>query len=178
MTRLCDSPLPRRLALLVVAVLAGLASAGCNTTKTTPPPAYEPLVARFFLEAKRNEAGVPVTLPRSGLNIAIAPRPVLVEYDIVNAELVQVELGRCLLVQLTPAASRDLYRLSVSSVGRRLVISLNDEVLGARQIEGAMADGMVMIFLEVSDDLLPEIVERLKRTSADVAEMARKARKP
>ena len=175
--RLRELPLFRWFALSLGAAFACAALSSCNTTKATPAAPSAPLVARFFLEAKRNEAGVPVTLPRSGLTITVAPRPVLVEYDIVNAELVQVELGRCLLVQLTPAASRDLYRLSVSSVGRRLVISLNDEFLGARQIEGAMADGTVMIFLEVSDDALPEIVTRLKQTSAELTELARRARK-
>lgn len=173
-----DLPLLRWLAPVLGALLAAAALTSCTTTRKTPPADYAPLVARFFLEAKRNEAGIPVTLPRSGLNITVSPRPVLVEYDIVNAEVVQVELGRCLLVQLTPAASRDLYRLSVSAVGRRLVVALNDEFLGARQIEAAMADGVILVFLEVPDETLTEIVTRLKLTSADLAEMARKARKP
>jgi hypothetical protein len=157
-------------------VLGAVVLAGCRST-ATPPPAYAPLVARFYLETRPNEAGVPVTLPQSGVALNIAPKPVLVEYDIVNAEVAQVELGRCLLVQLSPAAARDLYRFSVSSVGRRLVLSLNDQVLGARRIESAMADGVVLVFVEMPDDQLPGIVERLKRTSADLAEAARKARK-
>ena len=138
---------------------------------------FEPLVARFYLETKRGEAGVPISLPQSGLSITIAPRPVLVEYDIVNAEIAQVELGRCLLVMLTPAAGRDLYRLSVASVGRRLVLSLNDQFVGARVIDAAMAEGAVLIFLELPDAELAPVVERLKRTSAELAEIARKARK-
>lgn len=162
-----------RVTAILVLVLGGLAAPGCRSTAETPP-AYAPLVARFFLEARPSEVAVPVTLPRSGVVVGISPKPVLVEYDLVNAEVVQVELGRCLMVQLTPAAARDLYRLSVSAVGRRLVLALNDEPLGARRIEGALSDGMVLIFLEVPDERLPEIVERLRRTSADLA--ARKGR--
>lgn len=133
-------------------------------------------MARFFLETAADEPGVAVTLPQSGVRIAIAPKPVLVEYDVTNAEVAQVELGRCLLVQLSPAAARDLYRLSVASLGRRLVLSLNDEFLGARRIDGAMSDGAVLVFLEVPDEKLPEIVARLKTTSATVAAQASRSR--
>ncbi len=160
----------------VLILLLGCLAAGCRTTAEKPAD-YEPLVARLFLEARSDEVAVPVTLPQSGVAIALAPKPVLVEYDIVNAEVAQVELGRCLMLQLTPAAARDLYRLSVGAQGRRLVLALNDQPLGARRIEAAMSDGVVLIFVEVPDDRLPEMVERLKRTSADVAAAARKARR-
>ncbi|MBX3735286.1 MAG: hypothetical protein KF715_01235 [Candidatus Didemnitutus sp.] len=157
--------------------LAALALAGCQSTAPDKPKDYEPLVARFYLEAKPSEAGVAVTLPQSGVTIAVAPKPVVVEYDIANAEVAQVDLGRCLLVQLNPAASRDLYRLSVGAIGRRLALALNDQFVGARRIDQAIADGAVLIFLETSEAELPGQVERLKRTSADLAEAARKARR-
>lgn len=159
----------------LVLLLGCLAATGCRTT-TAAPTGYETLVARFFIEARGDEVAVPVTLPRSGVTINVAAKPVLVEYDLVNAEIAQVELGRCLLVQLSPAAARDLYRLSVGAVGRRLVLALNDQPLGARRIDAAMSEGVVLIFLETSDERLPEIVERLKRTSADLAAAARKNR--
>lgn len=160
-------------------VALALALGGCVTTATRPAAATDvaPLVARFFLETKPGENGVPVTLPHSGVTIAISPKPVLVEYDLVNAEVAEVDLGRCLLVQLSPAAARDLYRLSVAAVGRRLVVSLNDEFLGARRIEGAMSDGALLVFLETPDERLPEIVARLKRTAAEVAAASANARK-
>lgn len=160
----------RALLLPVLAVLAG-----CQTA-SQPPKAYEPLVARIFLEAKPGETGVAVALPDSGVTINVGPKPVVVEYDLANAEVAQVELGRCLLLQLNGAASRDLYRLSVSALGRRLVLSLNDRVLGARRIDEAIAEGTVLFFVEVPDAELPALVERLKRTSADLAAAARKAK--
>jgi len=157
--------------------VAALLLAGCETTAPEKPKDYDPLVARFYLEAKPNEAGVAVTLPQSGVAIAVAPKPVVVEYDIANAEVAQVDLGRCLLVQLNSAAARDLYRLSVSGIGRRLVLALNDQFVGARRIDQAIADGAVLIFLETPEAELPAQVERLKRTSADLADAARKARR-
>lgn len=161
-------------ALLSVVLLACVLTACTTTAQKSGEPAAPPLVARFFLEAKPGEAGLPVRLPQSGVTIAVSAKPVLVEYDLINAEVAQVDLGRCLLVQVSPAASRDLYRLSVSAVGRRLVLALNDEFVGARRIEGAMSDGTVLIFLEVPDEKLPEIVARLKSTAQEIAEAARK----
>lgn len=149
--------------------------AGCGTAPTGVAKGYAPLVARFYLEAKPGEAGVTVTLPQSGVTIAVAPKPVLVEYDIANAEVAQVELGRCLLVQLNRAAARDLYRLSVGALDRRLVLALNDQFIGARRIEQALEDGAILVFLEVPEAELPALVGRLQRTSGDLAAAARKA---
>lgn len=156
--------------------LALAALAGCQTAPE-PPKDYQPLVARFYLETKPGETGVAVTLPDSGVTISVGPKPVVVEYDIANAELVQVDLGRCVLVQVNTAAARDLYRLSVSAVGRRLVLALNDQFLGARRIDEAIADGSILIFLETPEAELGDLVQRLKRTSADLAEAARKAKR-
>ncbi len=162
-----------RVALLVFS--AGLLLSGCATA---PEPAkdYAPLVARFYLETKSGEAGVAVTLPQSGVTITVSPKPVVVEYDIANAEVAQVDLGRCLFVQLNGSASRDLYRLSVGAIGRRLVLAVNDRFVGARRIEAAMEGGAILTFVELPDAELPGLVERLKRTSGDLAEAARKAR--
>lgn len=160
-----------------ILALVALVLAGCQSGAPEKPKDYEPLVARFYLEAKPSEAGVAVTLPQSGVAITVAPKPVVVEYDIANAEVAQVDLGRCLLVQVNGAASRDLYRLSVSAIGRRLVLALNDQFVGARRIDQAIADGAVLIFLETPEAELPGQVERLKRTSADLAEESRQARR-
>ncbi|MBI3884651.1 MAG: hypothetical protein HY302_02815 [Opitutae bacterium] len=157
----------RRLAPLAFAAAAALWLGGCQSAPAVPAD-YAPLVARFYLETKPAEAGLAVQLPQSGVAINVGPKPVFVEYDIVNAEVTQVDLGQCLLFQLTPAASRDLYRLSVASVGRRLVLSLNDKLVGARRIERAMGDGNILVFVELPDADLPGLVARLKRTAVDI----------
>jgi hypothetical protein len=132
------------------------------------------LVARFYLEARPGESAVTVQLPQSGVRFGVEPKPVLSEYDIGSVTLARVDLGLCLLVRLTPAATRDLYRLSVPAQGRRLALALNDEFLGVHRIERAMADGAVLLFLEVPDARLPVIVARINNTSAEIALVAAK----
>ncbi|MDB6113111.1 MAG: hypothetical protein JWQ62_56, partial [Lacunisphaera sp.] len=119
-------------------------------------------------EVRAGEAGVPAQLPVSGVGITISAKPVIVEYDIANAEVAHVDLGACLMLQLTPAAARDLYRMSVASLGRRLVLFLNDAPMGARRIEQAMPDGTILVFVETPDAELAPLVARLKRTSAEI----------
>ena len=157
----------------LTAVLAALGMAGC-TSPDQPRTGYQPLVARFYLEVRPGETGVPALLPVSGVTIKVSAKPVIVEYDIYNAEVARVDLGTCLLLQLTPAAARDLYRLSVSNLGRRLMLFLNDAPLGARRIEQAMPDGALLVFVEVPDAELAPMVARLKRTSAEIITAAAK----
>lgn len=161
----------RFLLQLAVCLTLGL-MAGCQSAKQ---PEYQPLTARFFLEVRPGDAGVPLQLPVSGVTIMVGAKAVLVEYDLVNAELAKLDLGPCLLLQLSPAATRDLYRLSVTSLGRRLVLVLNDAPVGARRIEQAMPDGAIPVFVEAADAELPSLVMRLKRTSADIAAAAGKS---
>lgn len=147
-----------------VLLLAGVVFfGGCQTS--VPKGDYTPTWARFFLEAPSSDVGTPVVLPRSRVNFTVNAKPVITEGDIVNVELVQVELGKCLMFQLTPSAARDFYRLSGSHQGRRLVLVANDETLGARRIDGAIADGVVYIFVEVGEEALPRWVSDLKKSS-------------
>lgn len=155
------SPLRFLVALGAFALLV----AGC---RSNPQRDYTPTVARFLLEARPSESGVPVTLPESGVQINALRKPVVAEFDIVNVELAQVALGKCLLFQLTPAATRDLYRLTGSNQGRRLVLMLNDAPLGARRIDGAWTDGTILMFVELPESELPALVTNLKRTATDI----------
>ena len=138
-----------------------LTLAGCQSPTSVD---YTPTVARFFLEEAAART-VSATLPQSGVRVMIGPKPVLTEGDIVNVELMQVELGKCLMFQLTPAAARDLYRVSGSNQGRRLVLFLNDVAVGARRMEGPLAEGRVFVFVEMADAALPALVENIKKTS-------------
>jgi hypothetical protein len=157
---------------LMILILGFVFVTGCQSAKQ---PAYQPLVARLFLEVRAGESGVPLTLPVSGVTITVGAKPVIVEYDIANAELAQVELGRCLVLHLNPAATRDLYRLSVAALGRRLVLVLNDAPLGVHRIEQAIPDGTILAFVETPDANLPSLVERLRRTLADITAVEKKS---
>lgn len=143
---------------------AGLMS-GCATERVREPAS----VARFFLESANGE-GVSVTLPRSDVTIAIGVKPVITEFDLANVEIAEVELGRCLMFQLTAAANRDLYRLTAAHQGRRLVLAIDGRPLGARRIERPLGDGAVLIFVEVNDGELPDIVRALRTGIAVVRE--------
>lgn len=145
-------------------VILLLAMAGCQS-----PPGHEtpPVVARFWLEADAART-VEVVLPVSETKIRVLARPVISEFDIVNVELVRVELGLCLMFQLTPGAARDLYRLSASNQGRRLVLFVNDRSSGARVIEQPIEGGVLYTFVELPDAELPALVQGLKQTAATV----------
>ncbi len=155
---------PSRL-LTLAGLSLGLAS--CHGPNRSAAP-FEPLVARFFIETRGAEGGRRVTLPQSEIVISIDPKPVVMEFDITDAEVAEVPLGRCLLFRLTTAAARDLYRLTGTAQGSRLVLALNDHVFGARKIDRPMDDGVILVFVEMPDGELPGVVDRLKRTSEEV----------
>jgi hypothetical protein len=155
----------------VLALLAVLILGGCQTPEQTPLD--QPLIARFFMEVRSGTPGLAVQLPVSRVLLNINPKPVLVEYDIANVEFAKVDLGWCLYFQFNSAAARDLYRLTVANNGGRLVLTLNDTPVGARVIDGPVADGNLAIFVELPNDQLPPIAERLKRTTATLAKKGR-----
>ncbi|MBP8255988.1 MAG: hypothetical protein KAX37_01600 [Opitutaceae bacterium] len=155
--------LVQRLSLASVAAIV----ASCSSPRRGAE-VHDPLVARFFVESRASEYGRPVVLPQSGVFISIDPKPVIMEFDITDAEVAEVALGKCLLVRLTTAAARDLYRLTGSAQGRRLVLSLNDQVVGARKIDRPLDDGTILLFVERPDNELPGMVTRLKETSGEI----------
>ena len=155
------------LALLPVLLLLN----GCQTKEVSPLD--QTLVARFFMEVRQGVPGVTVQLPVSKVAVNINPKPVLVEYDITNVEFAKVDLGWCLYFQFTPAAARDLYRLSAANLGGRLVLTLNDTPIGVRRLDQPITEGGFLIFVEVPNEELPPIAERLKRTLAAIAKKGR-----
>ena len=161
----------RAISLLSCALVATLG--GCHSSPAARGPA--PSEVRFYLEAAGGD-GTPVTLPKSGVHLAVNPKPVITEGDIVNVELVKVDLGLCLLFQLSPRTVRDFYRISVAHQGRRLVLILDGVAIGARTIDGPVTNGVVYVFVELPDADLPALVENLKKSSAALQrEIARKA---
>ena len=163
----------RRFALVVILAVATLLGSGCGSFGSSEPKA--PVVPiRFHLESVDGKGAV-VELPRSGVKISINAQPVFTESDVIDADLARVELGDCLRFQLSGAGARDLYRLTASHQGRRLVVFLNGAPLGARRIEGPFADGAILIFVELDDAALPTMVETVKKSSVALQkEMARR----
>lgn len=145
--------------------------AGCQSAPEEKN--YVTTLARFFLETP-SDRSVSVTLPQSGVQVAVGSKPVFTEGDIVNVELMQVDLGKCLMFQFTSSAARDLYRVTASNQGKRLVLVINDVAVGARHIERPLLEGALLVFVEVPDVALPALVENLKKTSGTLQRAARK----
>lgn len=165
-----DSVLTR--CLVFLGGVAGILLAGCSSAP--PPKDYTPVVARFFLESASGD-GTPLTLPQSGVRVAVNPKPVIAEGDVINVELVQVDLGKCLLFQLSTSAVRDFYRMTVTHQGRRLVMVLDGEAVGARRIDGPITNGVLYVFVERPESELPALVNNLKKSSVAIQrELARK----
>lgn len=151
-----------RATLLVLIALV----AGCRVLDRESRD-FRPTVARFFLETAEQGAST-VVLPVSGVRVAIGDKPVFTEGDIAGVELVQVDLGKCLLFQFTSAATRDLYRFSGAHQGRRLVLLVDGVALGARRLAAPIADGGLYVFVERPEAELPDLVAGLKKTSTQV----------
>ena len=153
-----------RFLLSLLGLAALFATAGCNTSKKN----YIPEVVRFYLESAPGDAFASATLPISGTQIAINNKPVIVEVDITAVQLAKADMGQFLLFQLTPDASRDIYRLTASNQGRRLVLTINGNPLGARQIDRPFSTGSIATFVELPDSVLPELVKNINGTSTDL----------
>ena len=80
-------------------------------------------VPRLMMEARGMDygggSGSKVTLPISGTQLKLEREPVVGEYDIINVEMVKVDMGLALLIQVTDKGSRELYRRSVTHSGSR-----------------------------------------------------------
>jgi hypothetical protein len=158
-------------ALLMLVLVGGLAGCRSKTADLTPT-----VVPRFLIESDAGRGAIAVTLPVSGVQVRVAPKPVITEYDITSVAEARVDLGSCLLFQLTPAASRDLYRLSAENISRRLVLLINGQPMGARVIDRPLEAGMLFIFVEVPDASLPAMVKNLNHTAEIMQREAAKRR--
>ncbi|MFQ3226111.1 MAG: hypothetical protein ACI8Z5_002380 [Lentimonas sp.] len=113
-------------------------------------------------------SGNSVTLPISGTAIKLEREPVVGEYDIVNVEMVQVDMGIALLIEVNDQGSRELYRRSVTHSGSRIVLTTNGQAIGARRIGGTIENGQFYTFVEIPDDELGQFVIDLKASIAEL----------
>ena len=164
--------LSRLLVLSLSLVLAGFGGA-CSSSKKNDHPVA---VVRFMLEGTGKDAGGLIRLPKSGTVVQVAAKSQFSEYDIVNCSVVDNELGKSLVFELTPQAGRDLYRLTATNQGKRLVTVLNGVPVGARRIEGPLSDGYILTYVEIDDQELPELAKNITRTSTDAKKEIEKKR--
>lgn len=128
------------------------------------------LIPRIMIESRGVEYGAlrgrNLTLPVSRTEIFVDREPAISELDILNVELVRVEMGLALLIEMSDYGARALYRYSVTSKGNRLVFMINDQPIGARRIDTVMSDGKLYTFVEVKDEEMGQLVLDLKASIA------------
>lgn len=161
--------------LLTLALLTTLA--GCVTGSRSKKQDFDTVATRFVIEARHNEAAIPLTLPVSQVRIAVLRAPVITEFDLVGAEVIDTDMGKAVVFLLTAPAARDIYRFSVANQGRRLVATINGVALGARMIERPITEGALLSYLEVPEEELDELVRNINLTSADLQDQIAKARR-
>jgi len=153
--------------LLLIAI-----TGGCETAPKTPD--HGTMSARFYMEARAGEQGLPIKLPVSGVALEVDPRPVILEFDIAHVQLIDGEFGPGLMFVLTQQAARDLYRISATSQGRRLVLSLNGTPVSATPFTGPIGSGAVIVYPELDPAKMKDLARDLDLTSIDVQERAAK----
>jgi hypothetical protein len=130
----------------------------------------EVVVARFLIESQEREAGAMVRLPQSGTAISVVPKTFFTEYDISNVEVLQGEFGPALMFQLTPEAGRDLFRHTVTNQGRRIVVTLNGQAVGAVRVDRPLSQGFIVAYVEMPGADLDKLTKAIVQTSKDARE--------
>lgn len=119
-------------------------------------------VPRLMLESRGVDygsmQGQTLRLPVSGTVVQVQEMPVVNEFEIVNVEMVKVDMGMAVMVQVSEKGSRELYRSSVTNKGGRIVLTVNGNAVGARRIDSAIQDGKFFTFVEVDDEELGQLV--------------------
>lgn len=136
----------------------------CQTTRET---IEDPAIPLFFLEVPVSYPNQKrIYLPLSQTELSINALPCILESDLANVELVQVEMGLCLLFEFTPEGQKLLHRLTAANLGRRLVLTINGAPVGVRVIDRLEGSGQWLTFTELPEAELPGVVQRLKATIA------------
>ena len=163
-----------RFLVLPFLCLGLLAVGGCASKSKKKN--YPVSVVRFFLEATNNQdAGGVARLPKSGVTIQVEPKAYFTEYDIEGCEVADNELGKSLASKLTREATRDLLKTSIPNQGKRLVMIMNGQPIGARRIDGALSQGYIVTYVEVPESELEELAKNIARTSKDLREELEKS---
>ena len=163
--------LSRKILLIGLGLALLLAGVTACQTRQEKAPAYA--MARFYLEADVTQTGAEwqtAVLPVSQVEIPLPPKPLLTEKDFAAVELVQVDLGLCLLFRLIPEKAPLLYEATGRSRGKRLVLKVNGRPLGVRLITEGIYDGNLFTFVEVPD---PELAKLAKKLQAFIQELQR-----
>ncbi|PXA03251.1 hypothetical protein DDZ13_12555 [Coraliomargarita sinensis] len=157
---------------LLLIPLIVLVFTGCRKDKLE---AEDMMIPRLMIETRSVQYGAlggnVVELPVSGTRIALQKEPLVSEFDIANVELVKVDMGLALLIQTTETGARALYRGTVSNMGGRIVLTVNNNAIGARRVDSAIQNGNFYTFVEVDDEEIGQLVLDMKKTIKELQEL-------
>jgi hypothetical protein len=149
----------------LVFLAVGLGLSGCLNKGGAPENLKVP---RLYLEGRSMNYGSMTPqmfiMPQSGTQVEVMKEPFISEFEIVNVELVEVDLGMALLLQLTDRGARVLYRACVTNAGSQVLMTVNGMPLGLRRLDGTITDGNFYTFVEADDAILNELTLDLKES--------------
>ena len=105
-----------------------------------------------------------LAMPISAMQIEVEETPYFSLSDLSLVHHARVELGECLLIQMTPAGARKLYRTSVANQGARLVLVINDDPIGFHRFDQPIENGNLFMFVEVPNSRLPGLIREINET--------------
>lgn len=141
--------------VLVTALFSLLLFSGCASRKPPSIPVQFYVEVNYPTEENQHYTAKQL-LSRIGAN------PVIVGSEILAVDLVRVDLGMCLLFQLNTQASFRLYNITAQNLGKRLILVINDEPVGVRNIDEIISNGRLFTFLDLPDSELPSLVVGLQ----------------
>jgi hypothetical protein len=110
----------------------------------------------------------------SGLHYTVYNKPLIQPWNVLNVELVRVDSGKLALrFSFDDEGQRELYRTSVTNMGRMIVTVVDGKPIGARQIDGPMQGGVFYTFSELSEEELMELVPKMQESVREVNQMKR-----
>lgn len=155
-----------------IVLLPLLAWACCWTGCWKSDDVENMVVPELMIEVRGVEYGAmrnrEVVLPDGVTKIFVERSPIVGAKEIVNVEMVKVELGPALLVQLSDRGARELYRQSVTNNGSRVVFMANGQAKGARRLDGAISDGQFYTFVDMTEEELGQMVLDIKESIPEI----------
>ncbi len=165
---------PLRITLALITSAVCLLAAGCMSSKKKGD--YTEASVRFAFEVGGREVGTQIRLPQSGVVLTISPKFLFTEFDVSKCEAANDELGPVLVFSFTEAAARDLYRMTATNQGLRLVTIMNGVPIGARRIDSPLNSGYFVTNVEVEPATLNELAKNITRTSEEARKKAERQR--
>lgn len=143
---------------LFAALLVSVLLASC---RTTAPDRAPPAEIALYVESGRGDRREYV-LPQSGVTVTCGTTPVVTNGGVAHAGVAQLELGKALLLELTKAGLERLQGELAATQAARVVVVVNGSPIGVFRTDPAPSVASLVVFVELSEDELSDVVETLK----------------